>query len=308
MQQPRVVAPLAEPGEQHRDRADQRRRIGLVLPGDVGRRAVLRLRHRVIGAGIDRRREPEAAGNLGGFVGQDVAEHVGGDDHVERAGVAHQQRRHRVDDLLLAFDLRIARRDRARAFEEQPVGDAQHVRLVHDGDVLAPLHAPAETLPRRCAVEACRVILRTASATIRRRHELAAALEHVAVGVEAFGVLAHHHEIDRLAAARREIRARLRRADVGEQVEPLAQRAGRVDAAFVGRRIVVVRDRPEDHAVGGLRRLEARLGKRRALRGQRLQPDLDLIECEFDLPFRGRGAQHAERRRGDLGRRCRRRA
>src|SRR5690348_2850151 len=34
-----VVAPLAEPGEQHAGGADERRRVGAVLSGDVGRRA-----------------------------------------------------------------------------------------------------------------------------------------------------------------------------------------------------------------------------------------------------------------------------
>src|SRR5262245_5063250 len=37
-----VVAPLAQPGKQHRRRADQRGRVGAVLARDVGRRAVLR--------------------------------------------------------------------------------------------------------------------------------------------------------------------------------------------------------------------------------------------------------------------------
>ena len=42
-------------------------------------------------------------------------------------------------------DLRIARRDRARAFQEQPVGHAQHVGLVHHGHLLArPLHRQLE--------------------------------------------------------------------------------------------------------------------------------------------------------------------
>ena len=140
----RIVAPFAQPGQQHGGRADQRGGIGAVLPGDVGRGAVLRLRHCVVGAGIERFGKTEAAGDLGGFVRKNVTEHVGRDDDVKRARVAHQQRRHGVDDLLLAFDLRIARRDRARAFEEEPVGDAQHVRLVHRDHVIAPAHREAK--------------------------------------------------------------------------------------------------------------------------------------------------------------------
>ena len=60
---------------------------------------------------------------------------------------------------------------------------------------------------------------------VRCRHELAVAYVHVAVGVEAFGVLAHHHEIDGLAEdTRRHAGRRLRRAHVGVEVETLAQR------------------------------------------------------------------------------------
>ena len=53
------------------------------------------------------------------------------------ARVAHQQRRHGIDDPLLIGDIRMAGRDGAHAFEEEPVGDAQHVGLVH-GRHLAP--------------------------------------------------------------------------------------------------------------------------------------------------------------------------
>src|SRR5260370_1267372 len=65
LREARVAPALAQPGQQHRRRADQRRRIGAVLPRDVGRRAVLRLRHGVDLAGIERGREPEAAADLG---------------------------------------------------------------------------------------------------------------------------------------------------------------------------------------------------------------------------------------------------
>ena len=59
---------------------------------------MLRLGDPVVRAGIERSGEAEAAGNLRGLVGEDVAIHISGDDDVERAGVAHQQRGHGVDD------------------------------------------------------------------------------------------------------------------------------------------------------------------------------------------------------------------
>ena len=90
--------------------------------------------------------------------------------------------------------------------------------------------------------------------------------------------------------------------DVGEQVEPLAQRTGGIDAALVHRRIVVMRDRAEDDAVRRLCGFECALRKGRALRCKCSEADLHLLERELDLPDAGRRAQHAERRGRDLRR------
>ena len=89
-------------------------------------------------AGIERGADAETAGDLGSLVGEDVAEHVGGDDDVELAGIADQQRRHGVDEALLAGDVGVALGHLPRAGEEETVGQPQHVRLVDDGDPLAP--------------------------------------------------------------------------------------------------------------------------------------------------------------------------
>jgi hypothetical protein len=100
---------------------------------------------------------------------------------------------------------------------------------------------------------------------VGRRHELAGADKHRAVGVEALGVLAHDDEVDGGPAARGKTAAAARRTNIGEQVEALAQLAGRVEAALRDRRILVVRHRTEDHAVGALGRFERPLGERLAL-------------------------------------------
>jgi hypothetical protein len=47
---------------------------------------------------------PRPAHQPGDLVGEDVAEHVLGDDHVEAVGVHHQQHRGRVDDPVLELD------------------------------------------------------------------------------------------------------------------------------------------------------------------------------------------------------------
>ena len=174
--------------------------------------------------------DAETAGDLGRLVGEDVAEHVGRDDDVEPRGVADQQRRHRVDEALLAGHVGIALGDRARAGEEQTFGQPQHVGLVDHGDSLAP---PCRERERRLddARGAFARDLAHRQGEVGRRHELAGPDMHGAVGIEPFGVLAHDHEIDVAAAARRQARPRPRRPDVGEQVEPAAQLAGRIEAA-----------------------------------------------------------------------------
>ena len=71
--------------EQHRRAEDRADRIRDALAGDVGRRAVDRLVETARSVAERRaREEPERPGEHGRFVGEDVAEHVLGDDHVER--------------------------------------------------------------------------------------------------------------------------------------------------------------------------------------------------------------------------------
>ena len=153
-------------------------------------------------AGVDRAAEAEAAGQLRGLVGQDVAEHVGGDDHVEalrrRAPAAppwrrRSARRAHVRDTPAAT-LRTSRRNR-------PSESLQHVGLVHGGHLAAALRASSKAASRDARASPCARDLAHGERDVRRRHELAGAREHVAVGVEALGVLAHDHEVHRRAAA-----------------------------------------------------------------------------------------------------------
>src|SRR5216117_3412350 len=85
-------------------------------------------------AGVDRAAEAEAAGELGRFVGKNIAVHVLGDDHVEAHRVAQEERRHGVDDDLFELNLGKALRDLAHFAQIQPVGEPKHVRLVYADD------------------------------------------------------------------------------------------------------------------------------------------------------------------------------
>ena len=106
-----------------------------------------------------------------------------------------------------------------------------------------------------------------------RGHHLAGALEHRAVGIEALGVLAHGDEVDRMAATRGEAGAGFGRADVGVEIQADAQLAGGVEAAFGRLGIVVVRDRAEDHAIGGVGGVEHVLREGGAVGREGLEAD-----------------------------------
>ena len=101
--------------------------------------------------------------------------------------------------------------------QEKPVGHAEHIRLVHDGELLPPAsrqlaggaHDPRRGLGRDLAER---------QGDVGLRHELAAAGEHVAVGVEAFGILADDDEVHRLAQDG-QLRPRAAGPDIGIEIE-----------------------------------------------------------------------------------------
>src|SRR5207237_1928978 len=211
--------PAAKPGEEERGREDQRERVGDVFPGDVGRRTVRGLRHGVIGALIERTSETQAAGRFRRHIRDDVAEHVGGDDDVESRRVAYQMRHHGIDKDLVYRDIgKIARRF-ATFVDEHAIAELEHIALVHDGDVfLASLRAlegdardPRRGGPRHPAQR---------YRDIFSHQHLGIALRHVAVGVEAFGVLPRDDEIE-LAQLGGESGVDARWPDIREEVEIL---------------------------------------------------------------------------------------
>ena len=294
-----IVAP-AQPVDQHGGGQDKRGRVGLVAARNVRRRSVLRLRHAVALAEVDRRGETEAPRQLRRFIGQDVAEHVRRRDDVEARGVADEQCGHRVHQLFVVGDARVHLRGRAHLAQEQPFGDAEHVGFVHGGDVPAPRGGQLERGVRD-ARRGEGGDLPDREREIRRRHQLAAAAMHVAVGVEAFGVLANDDEIHRRAAPVRQPVARAARAHVGKEIELDAQLRGRVDAALGARRVSGGRHGSEDDAVRPAAGVEHGGGQRRSGRLQRGQSDLSHVEGEVERQRLLHALEHPQRRVGDVG-------
>ena len=148
-------------------------------------------------------------------------------------------------------------RDRPAALEEQPVGQLHDVGLV-DGRDLAPAvgdrvveREPGDPLGRRAGddLDALRGV----------------AADHVLdAGVQVLGVLADDHEVDVLVA-RVEPLHRAGRAQVGVQVERLAERDVDAPEALADRR----RDRSLERDLVAPDRLEDVVRERRAVLGDR---------------------------------------
>ena len=124
--------------------------VGLALPcaHDVGRGAVAGLEHRVRVADVGGGRHAHAADQPGGEVGEDVAEHVLGDQHVEVPRPAHQRRRAGIDIDVIGGDIRMLRGALVEDLPEEREG-AEDVGLVD-----AVQHARARRAP--CAARASR--------------------------------------------------------------------------------------------------------------------------------------------------------
>ena len=82
--------------------------IGNILPRNRRRGTMNRLEHRnVSGTQIAARGHPQAALQSRSKIGDDVAEHVVGDDDIEPARIAHHLHAERVHVHVLRLDLRI---------------------------------------------------------------------------------------------------------------------------------------------------------------------------------------------------------
>ena len=237
-----------------------------------------RVRRGMLLSGIERRRQPEPAAHLCGQVREDVAEHVGREHDIEPVRVAVERGGHRVHGHVFQRDVGELGRHRLDLADEQPVGELEHMLLLHHRDVAAAGARHPEGDARDPA-RGARGDPAHRQRDILGRHELGDAGEHVAVGVEALGVLAHDDEVHR----RRRLRQAgpgARRADIGIEIEPLAQRARHADPALLARRIGGHLGRAEHDTVGRLGGRDHRVRQGRAMHRVGRQADLHSGEPE----------------------------
>ena len=187
---------LAEVVEHEGRRQDGGDRVGLVLPGDVGRRAVDGLEHRRAGAGgvqVAARGEPDPPGYRAAEVGEDVAEEVVGDDDVVLLGRLHEVDAGGVDVVVGGGDVGVLGGDLVEGALPEVAGEGEDVRLVHEREVLAgPALGQLEGVAD-AALDAHAGVHRALGGDLVRR----ALAEHAALaGVGALGVLADHDHVD----------------------------------------------------------------------------------------------------------------
>ena len=122
---------------QHHGRAeDGRRGVGLALARDVRGGAVHRLEKGRAVAQVGAGAHAQAADEPGGKVAEDVAEQVGGDDHLEVLGPKHHAHGHRVHQGLFVGDPGELLGRPTAGLQEHGVGLFEHVDLVHRGDLV----------------------------------------------------------------------------------------------------------------------------------------------------------------------------
>ena len=195
--------------------------LAVPLPGDVGRRAVDRLEDARPSVGQrGRGREPDAAADGGGEVGEHVAEEVLGHDHVVGGGPLDEQHRHRVDELVLERHVRDAARRPRRP---------RAARAWRSASTLALSTLVTRPLRRSARMQARSTMRRISSRGVVAGVVGRVVAEPAVAEVDAADQLAHDHEVelgDELLAqrARRVPRVAARRADVGVAAEHRAQR------------------------------------------------------------------------------------
>ena len=130
--------------EQHRRRQNRTERIRDSLPGDVWGRAMNRFVQAYLPANARGGEQAERPNDSAGLVGEDVSEHIFGEDYVEISGALHQQHGGRVDILMGERDFWIVLGNACHDFAPQ-AGAFQDVCLIYRENLFLALSGEIES-------------------------------------------------------------------------------------------------------------------------------------------------------------------
>ena len=244
--------------------------------------------------------QAERSGDHGGFVGQDVAEHVLGEQHVERRGTPDQVHRGGVDEHVLELHLRKLLAQHALDDCSPQPGRLQDVRLVHGNDTPATTHGQATG-------DLCHAFdfVGGVGADVLGLVRCAA----LPAEVDPAGQFPHDHDVrasDHLGLERRGVEHRLHgahRAQVRKHAESAAQFQQSLFGAYPGTWV-----RPLRTTYGAEQRgsaLAARIDRAgrqgRSRRVDRGATDQGFCEFEVVTVLRAHGLQHPDGLGRDLG-------
>ena len=240
--------------QQHGGREDRGHRVGDVLPRSLRIGAVDRLEKGHLGADARRREHAQRTADDAGLVGEDVAEHVLGDDHVEMGRLAYDLHRGVVHEHEFQLHFGVPGRHILRDLPPQARG-FEHVGLVHDRQAPLAAHGEPEcdvqhTFDLRARVGAGVESLRPGFVAPLRSAEIDAARQFA--HADEIGA-AHHLCLERRAAGQRV--EQCDGAQVGEQSQRFAHAQQSLLGTYRGLGVVVVlgvADGTEQYGVGSL--------------------------------------------------------
>ena len=253
--------------------------------------------HGVRKARVDRTAQANASGQFGGEIGEDVAEHVGGDYDIESFGRTHYVGHHRIDDHLVDCDFRKLAAHGATYLQKHAIAEFKHIGLVHQRHLIAAALRQFEAGTGNALAAFARDAAQRHHHIGRDQH-FAAARGHVAIRIKTLGVLAHDHQVKRVHASRH-ARVGARRADVGEQVEVFAEKHRRIDLPLT--LVDVGVGGAQDQAIGFFHLFHQFRCHRLAVALEAFQAGHIMIERDAEIEF-PRGSFHCGNRDGsDFG-------
>ena len=271
--------------EQHGCGQDGCGRVGLVLAGDVRSGTVDRLEHgRILVGRVDAARSgvADATDHGTGLVGDDVAEEVVGQDHVEAGRVGHHEDGGRVDVQVVVGDLRVFLGHFVDDALPHVAGVDEHVLLVHEGHVLPALHGQLEGVTHHALHTVGGVDGDFGGHLVRG----ATADRSAGTAVQAFGAFTHDDEIDvtRVGERRGNALVQLGRTQVHVLVQVEAELEQQ--AAFQNARLDArIADGAQQDGVGLLDALLFLLGEDRAVTQIAFGTEVEMLVIEFGDAF-----------------------